>query len=651
MASDTSLQDVIHSLEQGPLGLIIRWALVLAVVASVALVYLFRDFRGLGTADGMDQAQIAREIARGNGYSTKVLRPMALWRLNDGGTERQEGSMPEIYHAPLQPFVNALPLSLFKATWAQPPEEGSFVFAQDRVIAGTSMVFFILSVALVFFMAAMLFDRLVGAVAAIMVLTTHALWDFTLSGLPQMHAMFLFCAAVFCVLLGIRSSLSSGMTAVWLAAAGLLFGLLTLAHGVGLFVALGALIFVAVYFQPRGIVMLWMLGFFLLVVAPWAYRNAAATGSPFGIAHYATVEGVSAKTEPDLMRSFGAADLEGVGPREYFSKIRLGAAAQAGEVLRLMGGCLVAPLFFIALLHPFRRPESAALRWFLLLCWLGAVLGMSVLGLQEHATLQRNNFHILFVPMFAAYGVAFLLVLWNRTNVDAKILKYGLLIVVGIVSAGPFILNLLPTQKGRLHWPPYHPVIVAQIGGEKGWTRANELICSDQPWAVAWYADRDCLWIPESLKEFYEINDMRQAGGRSVAGLLLSPITSDVPFVSGLIRGTEREWRPLAMRLQVPQGFPLKQALPIPVADRLFPDLLYLSDTRRWEQGAAEALSPAVQEELEKVRTEGVPPTGDGVQPEGGPPSGEEGAMEVPATVPEPEAPADAEPPAARGNP
>ena len=47
---------------------LIRWGLFFLLVAFVTLFYLVVDFKGLSHAKGMDQAQIAREIARGHHF-------------------------------------------------------------------------------------------------------------------------------------------------------------------------------------------------------------------------------------------------------------------------------------------------------------------------------------------------------------------------------------------------------------------------------------------------------------------------------------------------------------------------------------------------------------------------------------------------------
>ena len=62
---------MVHSLDQGGLVPVIRVAMFGALVLTLTLLYLFVQFRGLSSATAMDQAQIARQLAMGNGFSTQ----------------------------------------------------------------------------------------------------------------------------------------------------------------------------------------------------------------------------------------------------------------------------------------------------------------------------------------------------------------------------------------------------------------------------------------------------------------------------------------------------------------------------------------------------------------------------------------------------
>ena len=64
------------------------------------------------------------------------------------------------------------------------------------------------------------------------------------------------------------------------------------------------------------------------------------------------------------------------------------------------------------------------------------------------------------------------------------------------------------TDKGavttNLHWNdaglPIGVQLIAAYGRED--VTEDEIIASDMPWGVAWYADRKSLWIPMTINDF-----------------------------------------------------------------------------------------------------------------------------------------------------
>jgi hypothetical protein len=62
------------------------------------------------------------------------------------------------------------------------------------------------------------------------------------------------------------------------------------------------------------------------------------------------------------------------------------------------------------------------------------------------------------------------------------------------------------------------------------------------PWAVAWYANRKCLLLPESLRAFRDISDYGVLGS-PVAGLYLTPISGRQECYD-LIKGRYKDWGP-----------------------------------------------------------------------------------------------------------
>ena len=248
-------------------------------------------------------------------------------------------------------------------------------------------------------------------------------------------------------------------------------------------------------------------------------------------------------------------DFSGVSPTVFRRKIQDQTIGQLEEIYKYLGFSLVAPFFFLSLLHQFKRPETGLFRWGILAMWLSALFGMSVFGMDSEQTILKSfDLHVLFIPLLIFYGMGFALVLWTRLEIKLPLLRVGFIAFIYLVSGLPLINTLLAGSQGRVQWPPYVPPYIAILNT---WTTEKEVIASDMPWAVAWYADRKSLWLPLSIADFVSLNDYNQLGG-SIVGLYLTPVTGNAPFVSGVVKGEYKEWAPFIMRNVLMKDFPLK---------------------------------------------------------------------------------------------
>jgi hypothetical protein len=129
-----------------------------------------------------------------------------------------------------------------------------------------------------------------------------------------------------------------------------------------------------------------------------------------------------------------------------------------------------------------------------------------------------------------------------------------------------------------MNFPPYLPGLMQLFST---WTNPQEIICSDMPWAIAWYADRKSLLLPSKIKEFDNYYDYELLGS-PIVGLYLSPISRDANFTSGILLGEYQDWGTLMLAgpRAVP-SFPLK--VPLSLAGN---QCVYFSDRVRWEQDA-----------------------------------------------------------------
>ena len=234
-------------------GKILLW-----VFLSLLIFFLFYAIRfdGLTKIDAMDTAQIARNVATGEGFTTKLIRPYALTVSPDIVDH------PELTAPPLYTMVLAGMFRVFGAT--------------DRVVALTSSLFYLLSIPLIFLMACKLFDSKTAFLTLALYITNSAMLDYSISGLPMSFLIFMFMLFLF-----VLYYLNEESVLITLLA-GLLLGLCFLSQ-----YAYGLLYFVVVFhimssFESKKIRhIVYFTLIFVLSISPWLYRNYVVTGNPF----------------------------------------------------------------------------------------------------------------------------------------------------------------------------------------------------------------------------------------------------------------------------------------------------------------------------------------------------------------------------------
>ncbi len=495
------IQRAVHALEAGALAVWVRRSLVALAVIALA-IYYFYDFRGLATSQAMDQAQIGRAIASGHGWRTNVVRPRAIGQLQANGKNVAQKIWSDTYNAPLPPLVDAIALWPIKSHWQM--TTSNLVYAGDKVIAAMSIFLFLLSILVLFFTARRLFDRRLALLACGLVVLCDMLWQYSLSGLPQMLLLLLFNATIYALVRGVEAQ--------------------------------------------------YLLAAFTAIYAPWLIRNYIVCGHPGGVAIYSVLDGIR-HSEAGWMRRI-ILDVEGIGPTNFQDKITTNFFSQWGHIFEYFGSSVVAIMFFAGLLHPFKRTETAVLRWMILAMWIGAVAGMATFGINEEGGLAANQLHLIFVPLMTCYGLAYLLVQWNRLGIQLSIARGAFLSLLYLLCALPAIFTVpwFAPPKGAIRWPPYAPPYIAVL---HNWMQPNEITASDMPWAIAWYADRRALWVPDTIKTFTDLSDYNVLGG-PVNGLYLTPISGSQDKLADILKGEYKDWSPIILRNMNLEKFPLK---------------------------------------------------------------------------------------------
>jgi hypothetical protein len=237
-----------------------------------------------------------------------------------------------------------------------------------------------------------------------------------------------------------------------------------------------------------------------------------------------------------------------------------------------MGGGILIAFFMVTFFYRFVRIHVHNLRWGIGLSMILFFAGACFFSAE---TLQLYH---MFWPFVILYGLAFFSILLDRLDLSIQLYKMGLTALVVALTALPLFVTVFLSPAPGLPYPPYYAPFVMRVSEL---LKPAEVMCTDMPWATAWYGKRVSILLPKTIDDYYEINDYR----KYISGLYITTLTKDRPFVSSLLEGPEKTWLPVMMG-RLPQDFPLKQGFALNKQDQLF-----LTDTVRW--GTDQVQKPA----------------------------------------------------------
>lgn len=532
-----TIQELVHWLEIGGGARWVRRAAVLVGTLVLSLLVAWKQFHGPVSERTLAQADLGRQLARGEGFTTLVNYPQTAAFLRERG-ERFDPArpFPDLHHAPLYPLVIAGALRLWPegaraGLFAKPPEPPDG-FAADYFLLGLNLALLWLAAWLTFSLARRLFGAPAGWLAALGLLLSVAVWQQTVAvnGTPLLMVLGLL---VFHAWLRIEESAESGEAPgrrlAWLAALGAGCG--------GLFLAdypTGALVVVAwAYsgwrFSARARVAalaLITLGF-LAVVGPWLVRNVLVSGSPVGLAgqEFALKAG-DTTADPAVFR----ATLSTAAPELSLNKLGNKVLTTLQETVKNRlwsgGGFWFSAFFAVGWLYGFRATSANRLRWV-----FTAALGVLLLS---QATFDSGEGERLVMtwcaPLIIVFGAGFFFVLLGSNVALAawpRVAALGLLLLQGL----PLLHDALEPRRIHFQYPPYFPALFLSMKQELARRDALDRygIMADVPAGVAWYGQVRVWTQPPKLRDFYSIT-LEQPIGE----LLLTPRTLDRPFFTEL---------------------------------------------------------------------------------------------------------------------
>jgi len=406
------------------------------------------------------------------------------------------------------------------------------------LIALSNQVLFLAFIIAMFFLAKRLFDLPVAALTAVLLLGTELFWRFSVSGLSTILLLLIFTGLVWCLIFFEEETRAPKWPRVGLfllaALAGASVGLGGLTRYSFCWLIVPVVVFVGAYAtRKRALVGASALLGFLVVMAPWVIRNYSLSGMPFGTATFSIIENSSISPEDRLQRSLSPDILKPIhnsfpflsaAAHIFNQKLIANSRGIVQSDLPKLGGTWVSGFFLVGLLVRFRSPALGRLRLFLLgvlvVLAVTQALGRTKLS-DDSPDVNSENLLVLAAPLVVMYGVSLFFVVLEQLELpflQARSVAIGLFT---LIASLPLILAILPPKTSPIVYPPYYP---PSIQTAVGWSKEDELMMSDIPWAVAWYGQSQCVSLSLTARtDFFAINDF----AKPISALYLTPQTVD----------------------------------------------------------------------------------------------------------------------------
>ncbi|TAN39217.1 MAG: hypothetical protein EPN23_00400 [Verrucomicrobia bacterium] len=562
------VQDLVYNVELG-LGLrLIQGALYILVILLLMVGFTAKRFAGLKEAEAMDYAQLGRNLMEKHRLVTQDIRPASMWYLIEKSHQHnpQMEQHPDIVHPPLYPALLALGFRATRESFANPQISGVFT-PEQWIIVPFGHLCTLLSGLLVYLFGRRLFDHRHGFWAMTTFYLSATAWELSVSGLNLSLLVLLALGTWYFALWAVEQRQENPTSHHWLGL--LLLSLLCAVAAVytryiGAVIAPAVALYVGLAWRKEN-GWRWAVAYivlFALALLPWEVRNVFISGGPFGLAPYLALNDTKLFEGDTFERMLAPVLSFSRVFRTLTGKWITNFIQLYDQPVRRLGDGLFICFFLTSFFFQFSRPQVNLFRW---CAGAGLLLFLLVAPLFDDTT-QRAL--AIFWPLAIVYGMAFFFVLLQRMQFRLRLLNQSMIVFFVFLAALPLILTLVPSRVGP-PYPPYYPPFIKRVSNLM---RPNELLCTDMPWATAWYGNRDSLQLPTTIDEFYAITD----NTRAIRGLYFTTITRDKKYVHELLTGPYRSWFPL-LEGRIPGDFPLNQGFPLNNMDQVF-----LTDRTRW---------------------------------------------------------------------
>jgi 4-amino-4-deoxy-L-arabinose transferase-like glycosyltransferase len=406
-------------------------------------------FNGFIRNDNHDYCQIARNFYDGNGYSTSALRPLAYKYFD---TLPQ----PEAIRMPVYPLMLSLMFRIFG------PNDFSVVLFNS--------FFYVLLITLVYLIAfEVSTDNFISLVAALVTAFMEAFLRDAITAEPNIFYTAMFCGFLYFYLSYPRMTMVHGI----------MLGLLHLIRPSTLFVFMAfwiVVFFSKLAWKQRLSTLFYLTSGFIIGLVPYMIRNYSIAGKPFfSLANYSMLL---------LTKSFPSYTIWTMVPsidpsafvRSHLSEILIKCAQSLNflfDDFLSYYKALVLFIFLLGFLLPVNRerlkPVKAVISvWFL-------VQTLLLLPVTPVA-----YYYLFFFPMIIIIGL---------TSAQTYFAKYAHVLAVCI------LIFVISTTMAYWKSPKTQNPFISIGTQVAALTSEKDIILTDVPWEIAWYANRRSIWL------------------------------------------------------------------------------------------------------------------------------------------------------------
>jgi hypothetical protein len=532
-ARPRTAQEFIHWLEAGRGA---RWVLLGALIfcgSALSIRVAWMQFHGATSESTLAQADMARQIATGGGFTTQVIYPQEMEFLKGRGVRFDAATpYPEVYQAPLYPVVIAVPMWVFVHIWPKVLFEQAPVppygYAADYLLLAINILLFWLAIWLSFDLARRLFGVPSGWLAAVALFVSLPAWQQVVA-INGTALMMVLALGAFHAWWRVESAEDASRASVPLGALGALCG--------GLFLteySAGALLAVAIWGVVRRFgsggrwrALAFLVGGFVLVAGPWTARNIAVTGSPVGLA----IQNIALKSgdltaEPSTVKATLSAKLPSIELNKLGNKALTSIQETLGSRVWSGGAMWFLAFFVTGWLYVFRAGPVNRLRWQFAVSLLVLIVAQSVFNSGD----SERQVAVWLSPLIIVFGAGFFFVLLGSHPVFASWPRVCAAALLSL-QAAPLVHDALDPHWLHFQYPPYFPQLFQGMRRELNSFDSSGRygLMADVPAGLAWYGRTRAWAQPATLHDFYEVQVEQPTGE-----LLLTPKTLDRPFFSDL---------------------------------------------------------------------------------------------------------------------